>query len=73
MAGGAQISVLVVLRDAGHVVLGRFLLVHRIEIEVRIVVLTSGLEVISENTFETTVTRRSEAQVVQCVGRTIWN
>ena len=66
-------KVLVVLRDAGHVVLGRFTLVHHVEIEVRIVVRTGGLEEISENTFETTVTRRSEAQVVRCVGRTIWN
>ena len=52
------------------VVLSRFPLVHCVEIRAIIAVLTGGLEGVSETTFETTVTGRSEAQAVWRVGRT---
>ena len=52
------------------VVLSHFPLVHHVEIRAIIAVLTCGLEGLSETTFETTVTGRSEAQAVWRVGRT---
>ena len=52
------------------VVLSRFPLVHRVEIGAIVVVLTGGLEGLSESTFETTVTGQSEAQAVWRIGRT---
>lgn len=60
----------VALRDVGYVVLSRFPLVHRIEVQVRFVVLTGGLEGLSESTFETVVTQWSEVEALWCVGRT---
>ena len=52
------------------VVLSRFPLVHHAEMGAIVAVLTGGLEGLSETTFETTVTGRSEAQAVWRVGRT---
>ena len=52
------------------VVLSRFPLVHHVEIRAIIAGLTDGLESLSETTFETTVTGRSEAQAAVRVGRT---
>ena len=52
------------------VVLSRFPLVHHVEIGAIIAVLTDGLESLSETTFETTVTGRSEVQAAVRVGRT---
>ena len=46
-------EVFVALRDVGYVVLSRFPLVHRMGVQVRFVVLTGGLEGLSESTFET--------------------
>ena len=65
MASEAQKSgfeVLVVLRDVGYVMLSHFPLVHRVEIGASIVILTGGLEGLSERTFETAVTGRSEGR-----------
>ena len=66
-------EVLVVLCDVGHVMASRFPLVHRVEIGASIVVLTGGLEGLSERTFETAVTGRSEGQGVWRVGHTTWD
>ena len=63
-------EVFVTLRDVGYVVLSRFPLVHRMGVQVRFVVLTGGLEGLSESTFETVVTQWSEAEALWCVGRT---
>ena len=66
-------EVLVVLRDVGYVMLSHFPLVHHVEIGASIAVLTGWLEGLSERSFETAVTGRSEGQGVWRVGHTTWD
>ena len=63
------IEVLVVLLDVVRIILSRFLLVHRVEIESRVIVL-DGLEERSESIFKTVIPLRSAMRRVWTVWQT---
>jgi hypothetical protein len=66
------IEVLVVLLDIVGIVLGRFPLVHRVEVEACIVGL-DGLEESSESILDAACSQQSATQGTEVAGRTTWD